>query len=48
MNLPRKLKEVVLLYYYHNLDTYDIADTQGIARSCLTVKPCTHGDTAAG
>lgn len=36
MNLPRKLREVVVLYYYQNFDTYEIADALGIARSSVS------------
>ena len=36
MNLPLKLREVVLLYYYQNMDTNEIAQTLGIARSSVS------------
>lgn len=36
MNLPFKLREVVLLYYYQNMDTNEIAQTLGIARSSVS------------
>ena len=36
MNLPFKLREVVLLYYYQNMDTNEIAVTLGIARSSVS------------
>lgn len=36
MNLPFKLREVVLLYYYQNMDTNEIADILGIARSSVS------------
>lgn len=36
MNLPRKLREVVVLYYYQNFDTQEIAETLGIARSSVS------------
>ena len=36
MNLPLKLREVVLLYYYQNMDTNEIAETLGIARSSVS------------
>lgn len=36
MNLPLRLREVVLLYYYQNMDTNEIAQTLGIARSSVS------------
>lgn len=36
MNLPRKLMEVVLLYYYQNMDTTEIAQALEIARSSVS------------
>ncbi len=36
MNLPRKLREVVLLYYYQNYDTATTADILGLARSSVS------------
>lgn len=36
MNLPSKLREVVLLYYYQNMDTNEIAETIGITRSSVS------------
>ena len=36
MNLPLRLREVVLLYYYQNMDTNEIAETLGIARSSVS------------
>ena len=36
MNLPRKLREVVLLYYYHGMDVNDIAKALGIARTSVS------------
>ena len=37
MNLPLRLREVVLLYYYYqNMDTNEIAQTLGIARSSVS------------
>lgn len=36
MNLPLRLREVVLLYYYQNMDTNEIAETLGIARSTVS------------
>ena len=36
MNLPLRLREVVLLYYYQNMDTNKIAQTLGIARSSVS------------
>ncbi|MDI9521217.1 MAG: sigma-70 family RNA polymerase sigma factor [Bacillota bacterium] len=36
LNLPKKLREVVILYYYQNYDTSEIADLLGIARSSVS------------
>lgn len=36
MNLPFRLREVVLLYYYQSMDTNEIAQTLGIARSSVS------------
>ena len=36
MNLPFRLREVVLLYYYQSMDTNEIAQTMGIARSSVS------------
>jgi RNA polymerase sigma-70 factor (ECF subfamily) len=36
LNLPRRLREVVILYYYQNYDTNEIADLLGIARSSVS------------
>ena len=36
MNFPLRLREVVLLYYYQNMDTNEIAETLGIARSSVS------------
>ena len=36
MNLPRRLREVTLLYYYQDMDTYEIAQALGISRSSVS------------
>ena len=36
MRLPRKLREVTLLYYYHGMDEREIAEALGIARSSVS------------
>ena len=36
MRLPRKLREVILLYYYHGLKVNEIADTLGISHSSVS------------
>lgn len=36
MNLPRKLREVILLYYYQGIDTCDIADMLSITQPAVT------------
>lgn len=36
MDLPVKLREVVLMYYYHELSTHEIAEVLGIARSSVS------------
>lgn len=36
MNLPRKLREVILLYYYQGIDTCDIAEMLGITQPAVT------------
>ena len=36
MKLPRKLKEVILLYYYYDMGTEEIAETLGIAQSSVS------------
>ena len=36
MNLPRKMREVVLLYYYQEMDTRAIADMLGISQPAVS------------
>ena len=36
MNLPRKLREVIILYYYQGIDTCDIADMLGITQPAVS------------
>ena len=36
MNLPRKLREVLLLYYYRGLNTLEIADMLNISQPAVT------------
>lgn len=36
MRLPRKLREVTLLYYYHGMDEREIAEALDIARSSVS------------
>ena len=36
MNLPRKLREVILLYYYQNMNTLEISDSLGISQSSVS------------
>ena len=36
MNLPRKLREVILLYYYSGLNTLEIAETLKISQPAVT------------
>ena len=36
MNLPRKLREVIILYYYQGIDTVGIADMLGITQPAVT------------
>ena len=36
MALPRKLREAVILYYYQDMGTEEIADTLGIAQSSVS------------
>lgn len=36
MRLPRRLREVTLLYYYHGMDERDIAEALGISRSAVS------------
>ena len=36
MNLPRKLREVILLYYYQDMDTQGIADLLGISQPAVS------------
>ena len=36
MRLPAKLREVVLLHYYHGMTTVEISDTLGIAQSSVS------------
>ncbi len=36
MRLPRKLREVILLYYYQDMGTEEIAETLGIAQSSVS------------
>ena len=36
MRLPRRLREVTLLYYYHGMDERDIAEALGISRAAVS------------
>ena len=36
MNLPRKLREALTLYYYQDMSTTEIAETLGIAQSSVS------------
>ena len=36
MNLPRKLREVIILYYYQGLNTLEIAETLNITQPAVT------------
>ncbi len=36
MNLPRKLREAIILYYYQDMGTEEIAETLGIAQSSVS------------
>ena len=36
MNLPVKLREVILLYYYQGMNTLEIADSLGISQSSVS------------
>ena len=36
MDLPRKLREVIILYYYQNLNVTEIADMLGIAQASVS------------
>ena len=36
MNLPRRLREVILLHYYQGMTTIEIADSLGIAQSSVS------------
>ena len=36
MNLPRKLREALMLYYYQDMSTTEIAETLGIAQSSVS------------
>ena len=36
MNLPRKLREVIILYYYQEIDTRGIADLLGISQPAVS------------
>ena len=36
MKLPRKMREVILLYYYQDLNTEEIAETLGLAQSSVS------------
>ena len=36
MNLPRKLREVIILYYYRGLNTLEIAETLNITQPAVT------------
>ena len=36
MNLPRKLREVILLYYYQDIDTRGIAELLGISQPAVS------------
>ena len=38
MNLPRKLREALMLYYYQDMSTTEIAETLGIAQSSVSSK----------
>lgn len=38
MNLPYKLKEVVLLYYYQGLTLREIAEALGVAASTISIR----------
>lgn len=36
MNLPRKLREVILLYYYQDMSTIEISNSLGISQSSVS------------
>ncbi len=36
MNLPRKLREVILLYYYQDMSVIEISDSLGISQSSVS------------
>ena len=36
MNLPRKLREAIVLYYYQDMGTEEIAEALGIAQSAVS------------
>lgn len=36
MNLPRRLREVILLYYYQDMNTLEISDSLGISQSSVS------------
>jgi len=36
MQLPRKLREVILLYYYQDMTVTEIADSLGISQSSVS------------
>ena len=36
MKLPRKIREAILLYYYQDMSTEEIAETLGIAQSSVS------------
>ena len=36
MKLPRKMREAILLYYYQDMSTEEIAETLGIAQSSVS------------
>ena len=36
MSLPRKLQEALMLYYYQDMNTTEIAQTLGIAQSSVS------------
>ena len=36
MKLPRKIREAIILYYYHDMSTEEIAETLGIVQSSVS------------
>ena len=36
MKLPRKMREAIILYYYQDMSTEEIAETLGIAQSSVS------------